>query len=146
MVNKNMIHLQTENVISTLISISIFMIYFSYIHHLEKTECKCSLNWRQRFIKNYLLVMIVMVLVTLVVPNIMNNQIFIILYGIVSIVYFVILGQWLWQLHKSKCKCSDDWRKSMMEVLYIISFIIFILLLLFMISFGIKVKELKILK
>ena len=145
MVNKKIIHLQIENVVSALISISVFMIYFSYIHHLEKSQCKCSLNWRQRFIKNYILVMIVLAFITMVVPTIMNNKTFIFLYSVISIAYFVILGQWLWQLHKSKCKCSDDWRKSMMEVLYIISLTITILLILFMVSFGIKVKGLKLL-
>jgi len=134
MVNYNIFHLKIENIISSLLSISILMIYFSYIKHLEKSQCNCSLNWRQRFIKNYILVMIVMVFVTLVVPTIMNNTIFSVLYGIASLVYVVILGQWLWQLHNNKCKCSDDWRKTIMEVLYFIYLIIIILLIALIVS------------
>ena len=128
----------TINIISALFSIGISAIYLTYILHLEKSKCICSLNSRQRFIKIYIIVNMVIVILNVLrrsfFPqfNYLERPINIIL-GILFIVYFVILGQWLWKLHKSKCICSDDWRKTIIQVIYIIPLIIFILYIILMI-------------
>jgi quinol-cytochrome oxidoreductase complex cytochrome b subunit len=131
----------TINIISALFSIGISAIYLTYILHLEKSKCICSLNSRQRFIKIYIIVNMVIAILNVFrrsfFPqfNYLERPINIIL-GILFIVYFVILGQWLTQLHKSKCVCSNDWRKTIIQVIYIISLFIFILIIIFMIYVG----------
>lgn len=104
----------------TLLPISINVIYLTYIYHLENDKCKCALNWRYEYIKYYIIVMIGLLLLEQVSSNIFKHTFIKILSFILSTGYLTILGQWLWKLHTSKCKCSDDWRKTFMDTLYII--------------------------
>lgn len=138
-----------ENTISLGLSTCILVIYYTYIQHLEKSECICSLDWRQRFIKKYILIMLIISIssIILIIFVKTNNNIVTkyktqigLIYTILYIVYYVILGQWLWKLHKSKCICSDDWRKTMIQVIYIISLILYISFILNIISKLFKIK------
>lgn len=118
------------NISTTLFALSINVIYLTYIFHLEHEKCRCALNWRHEFIKYWAIVMIGLLFLKQVSSNIFNHKFIKILSLIMSCVYITILGQWLWGLHTSKCKCSDDWRKTFMETIYII-FIILSLLIAF---------------
>ena len=111
----------------TLFAMSINVIYLTYIFHLENKICKCALNWRHEFIKYYIIVMIGILFLEKVSSNIFKHESIKILSFILSCGYFTILGQWLWKLHTSKCKCSDDWRKTFMETIYIILLVLSLL-------------------
>jgi hypothetical protein len=131
---KSVENMNVGNISIGLLSISISVMYLTYIHHLEKSKCACSLNWRQQFIKYAIMVMIGLTLLSIAMPKLMTNNLYIGCHVVFSVTYLVILGQWLWKLHRSQCKCSDDWRKTIMEVLYIIMVSIIILICLYMVS------------
>ena len=83
----------TINIIAALISIGISSIYLTYILHLEKSNCMCSLNWRQRFIKKYIIAMIIFIILNMVrkslIPQLNYLELPInVIYGILFIVYF----------------------------------------------------------
>ena len=116
---KELIKLNIWNIVSCLMGLSINIIYLSYIHHLEKSKCECSLDWKHEFIKYAIIINTIFAFSSVAFPNLLNGY-FLALYGVFNIIYILILGDWLWTMHKSKCKCSEDWRKTFMETLYII--------------------------
>ena len=122
------------NLIVNLISVVITIIYISYYHHLEKSKCVCAISNEEKYIKYGLYVLLVLNILAIFLPNLLlnNNNRIIKFINIVilfwSVTYYGSLGDWLWKMHKNKCKCTDDWRKMLMEFMYFGWIIIFFVL------------------
>lgn len=126
---KNMIkllhNLNDANLIINLLSLTITLIFISYWHHLEISKCSCGLSKEEEYIKYSLYVILGLNIIGLFAPDFLlsnyNNYIGKFISIIVMVwgaTYYVSLGNWLYKMHKNKCKCVDDWRKTFMEILY----------------------------
>ena len=128
--------LNDANLSSHLLSLAITIIFISYWHHLEISNCACGIGNEEAYIKYSLYVIVLLNIIGLFAPDfiLQNNDSFIGKFIIIALViwaitYYISLGDWLYRMHKNKCKCADDWRKTLMEIIYVFWIIIFIALI-----------------
>lgn len=108
------------------LGIFLLALTYTYIEKLEKTGCACSEHPYRNFIKKYCIFAIVFLAVIMFVPTsaiamlgpvgasvVIGSKI---LFGIITVVFYVMAIIYVRYLMKEKCKCSEDMRR---EVLYI---------------------------
>lgn len=109
-------------------SLGIFLlaITYLYIDKLEKTGCACADHPHRNFIKKYCIFAIVFLAVTMFIPPATLTKFFgpaagmVMLalkwiYGIATLVFFILTMRYTRYLMREKCKCSEDLRR---EVIY----------------------------
>lgn len=115
------------NVILSFLGAFLLAVTYTYIDKLEKTGCVCSEHPYRNFIKKYCIFAIIYLLVTMFFPPTMAAKylglpmgtaymLVKMLFGVATIVFFVLALIYVRYLMKEKCKCSEDVRR---EVLYI---------------------------
>lgn len=141
--------------LSSVLPIVVHSIVLAYILNLEEEKCKCAANWKRDFIKVGSVVLIVVNVLLLlfnqnIVSAIKNNQLIRFIYGIVailSIVYSIICIIYFIELHQQKeCECSRDWKRYALLwplIVFVLSFLIFIIALLFLMTNTKMLKKLK---
>jgi len=126
----------------------IFIIY--YLFHLEKIGCKCSLNYRRNYILIYNISIVcfsIFMLFTHINPSIIF-PIFGVLFLFASILNVIFTIQYVNDLKKQKCDCSDSFIRNLMYILAIIQifswFLIITTLIIVAVTYGMMdIKTLK---
>lgn len=114
---------------------------YTYIDKLEKMGCACSAHKYRDFIKTWSLIALFYVLVMMFAPVKMVTQMsaqmgmlytaFSALFFIVHVVYVVLTLVYINYLITEKCKCSEDVRRELLYVWFILrALVIFSLVLL----------------
>lgn len=135
-------------VLGVIISISINYIFLNYIEKLERISCKCSLDWKTKFIKvysTYLIVLQTLILIldyNIIVKFIKTILPFYFFSQFFGVIYLLTLFSYSNKLRNLKCDCSEKWERELMYyysmVLIITIIIIFLVNLLFITSILIK--------
>jgi len=141
---QNIVNLfQVQNIILLMEFISLF-IFLSYFHDLKDKKCNCSMNWKYGIIKKCIIGFIVVNLILLLQPGKFVPKriqtLMTVIYSSVSIGYIIILGLWLYEMHKTQCKCTDDWRKTMLEVVFLFTCICIVLLIILLFAISLLNK------
>ena len=106
--------------VGLIITIILNAIILRYVYELEAQNCECALHWMHQFIKYFAPIVIAMSLFGLVVPKrtviklLWPNKPLLALMGIYTLaitVYYIILLVYFSKLIKTKCDCSDDWKR-----------------------------------
>jgi hypothetical protein len=106
--------------VSSIITIVLNAIILRYIYELEAQNCDCALHWMHQFIKYFASIVIAMSLFGLVVPKrtliklLWTNKPLLALmslYFVAAVAYYIILIVYFAKLVKTKCDCSDDWKR-----------------------------------
>ena len=123
--------------LTMVISISINYIFLNYIENLERISCKCSENWKRKYIKFYSTYLIVMQSFIIIV-----NQDILIKYlktiipfyaisQLSGLLYIYSLYSYSSNLNDIECRCSNKWERHLMfyysSVILITILIIFIM-------------------
>ena len=112
----------------TLIVSALALAYNLFVLHtvtrLEKMGCECAMDWRRTFISDFTIFMVVWIATTAIVgmvwPRLLSNVAFATVSGVVGLVAFVnavISLQYIADLRKDKCKCSESVARTVWEVL-----------------------------
>lgn len=115
----------------------IIIIY--YLYHLEKIGCKCSLNYRRNYILIYNVCIVcvsVFMLFTHINPSIIF-PIFGVLFLFASILNVIFTIQYVNELKKQKCDCSESFMRNLMYILAIIQIFSWVLVIVTLIIVAI---------
>ena len=120
--------------ITGIVSLVISVVILLYVLELEREKCDCSEHWMRDMIKYWTIVVISIGLLNLVVPSAMiacrTNPIcslLHLLYGLVGLVYIIILIVYYFHLEKQEnCPCAADWKKHILIIPVIIFGIAFL--------------------
>jgi hypothetical protein len=125
-----------------------------YLFHLKQTDCKCSLNYKRNYILCFNIFLVCYSLLILLTNNNLSvtYPILGLLLSVASIVNVVFTIQYVNDLKKQKCNCSESVMRTLMFVLAIIqvcTWAILVLTLIFVAFFFTKtnnkmaIKEMK---
>jgi len=125
---------------------------YTYITKLEETACACAKHPNRDFIKNFSIFALIFLLIITFVPmsfiiNAFGNVVaglfaFVkFIFYIVAIVYFYMILDYTRYLINEKCKCSEDYRRSLIMAGSIIEIVILFLILLVIIILPILVNS-----
>ena len=118
---------------------------FYYVNYLEKAHCDCIIDWRQKYIKYYVIAVIVINVLFILLNNRLN---FIIkstilgLFFIAGIIFFYSLFTYVGQLDKENCACAVKDNENIHNILYYYRYLFYlqiimvILLILSSINFS----------
>lgn len=132
-------------VVWNLVLIALFLMTYAYVDKLEKTGCACADHPYRKFIKTFPMVAVVYIVVFLFLSPTMIFDAFgsvgkfvmdalVFLFGIASIVFFVMAFMYTRYLMREKCKCSEDVRRdvlyiwSLLEIVLIVALVVLMLL------------------
>jgi len=131
--------------------VTISILALNWIYNLEKIKCKCSKDWKRDFIKYYIYIYLVFIIVSvisffiiLVYPKIITSvymKVFSIIknvVGLLTLINIVISIIYIYNLKKENCICSEDIAREIYYIWNIISasvnlFVIFLFILFFII-------------
>lgn len=106
----------------------IFLIFLTYVMKLEKTKCACSRNWERNYIKYYSIAVLIIALIEFFNINFYQKLTIVqYLMGIGGIVFIFVAFNYVNQLNKIDCECSEDWKKSALTIYAWLSIIILVL-------------------
>lgn len=116
------------SIVFNAIAIVLWFFILYYITNLETAGCKCALDWRQKFIKYYIVYLLLMII--FMTPN--APPILLTIHFIISISFIMIVYHYIHDLKIKKCKCSENVaRDVLMFINYIQIFLmVFVLILL----------------
>lgn len=132
-------------VLWNIILIALFLTTYAYLDKLEKSGCECAVHPYRNFVKMFPLYAVAYIVVFMFLPFNLFESIFgasgkmiqgllATVFGIASIVFFVLAFIYSRWLMTEKCKCSEDTRR---EVLYYWSMLTIVLLVvLVVLSLG----------
>lgn len=104
----------TANFITKAIETGLYIAFLMYLGKLEQTGCECALNWRRNFIIAFILVALVWTVGTSLTTS-FNNVYIAMLLTAFRLAFIVIAIQYINQLKKDKCECSQHLTR---EILY----------------------------
>lgn len=110
-----------------------------YLHYLEKINCKCSLTFQRNYIYYYTIIIFIINAVTIFFQKklkelalvILPISIMLLIAGIVNIIYTF---EYVNDMKKENCKCSDSIIKDLMFILAILQSFVIILFFLTILS------------
>ena len=120
-----------------------------YLYYLEKINCKCSLTFQRNYIYYYTIIIFIINAVTIFFQKklkelalvILPISIMLLIAGIVNIIYTF---EYVNDMKKENCKCSDSIIKDLMFILAILqSFVIIVFFLTILSIFVFKINLLK---
>lgn len=120
-----------------------------YLYYLEKINCKCSLTFQRNYIYYYTIIIFIINAVTIFFQKTLKElalvilpiSIMLLIAGIVNIIYTF---EYVNDMKKENCKCSDSIIKDLMFILAILqSFVIIIFFLTILSIFVFKRTLLK---
>jgi len=120
-------------IVTTIISVTLIVLYalnVNYLYQLEASGCECAMDFKRKYILIYTCVFILYSIFGFVLPKLL-----ILLYilpvmligGIVNVVYTL---QYVNQLRKENCKCSESLYRNILETLAIVNAVTYGILIL----------------
>lgn len=114
---------------------------YTYIDKMEKMGCACSEYKYRDFIKTWSLIALFVVLVMMFAPLKYVNQlsakmgmaymVFSALFLVVHVVYIIMTLMYINHLMKEKCKCSEDVRRELLYIWFILRALVIFSIVLF---------------
>jgi hypothetical protein len=132
--------------ISPIINLFISGTILYYLYYLDKIDCKCSLTFQRNYIYYYTIIIFVINAVTIFFQKklkemalvILPISIMLLIAGLVNIIYTF---EYVNDMKKQNCKCSDSIVKDLMFILAILqSFVIIIFFLIILSIFLFKLN------
>lgn len=107
---------------------------FYYLQHLEKIGCKCSLTFQRKYIYYYTIVIFIVSLISILFHGKMNSlsnillpiSILLLIAGIINIVYTF---EFIDDMKKQNCKCSDSMIRDLMFIIACLQIFVWVVLL-----------------
>jgi uncharacterized membrane protein YecN with MAPEG domain len=103
--------------ISSLFFVLLYSIFLYYILELNKKKCYCSKSWEQTYIKYFSILIIFLNLLKLFFPS---NTLLIKIAGIIffigGIIFIISVFKYIKKLKKENCKCSQNWKKTTLNI------------------------------
>ena len=100
-----------------IIQIILFGIFLSYVYRLEKERCQCSKGWEREYIKYYSMAVILFSIIRIIYPVIYSYmEIIHTLVGIGGIVFIFLVVNYIRNLKKEDCECSEGWKRSAINI------------------------------
>jgi hypothetical protein len=130
------------NIILNVLVLALWLFIFNYIISLEKIGCECSKSWQRDYIKYFIIViMIMLILSTFEIFSFKTTHPVIVgLYFIATIAFIIITYYYIQKLKVEKCECSAHVARDVLEIVnYIQMFLIalaFILMIYFMFTIS----------
>jgi uncharacterized membrane protein len=114
--------------ISSIIQIILFGIFLSYVYKLENENCECSKGWEREYIKYYSIAIILFSVIRIISPIVYASmKIVHTLVGIGGIVFIFSVVKYIRDLKKEDCDCSEDWKRSAINIYAWLSIILLII-------------------
>jgi len=135
--------------LSSVITLILLVIIYSYLHNLENKGCACALTKNFSFIKGFTIFAIIYLLFTAMIPDealyntfgstiVIVNKYVDLIFVLVFIYYLYEVFKYTRYLVNEKCKCSVDSRREIIMIGTMIEFfLVFVLFLLHIIIFVI---------
>jgi hypothetical protein len=106
-----------------------------YLNHLKNIDCKCSLTFQRNYIFYYTIVVFVINLFTICFQDklkelalmILPISILLLIAGIINIVYTI---EYVQDMKKQNCKCSESMIRDLMFIIVILQICVWSILLL----------------
>jgi hypothetical protein len=106
-----------------------------YLHHLDRIGCKCSLTFQRKYIYYYTIFVFIINLLTISFQNklkkialfVLPISILLIIAGIINIFYTI---EYVDEMKKQNCKCSDSVIRDLMFIIAILQICVWIIVLL----------------
>jgi hypothetical protein len=113
----------------------LYIFVYIWIVKLEQTGCECSKDWRRGFIKVFAIVIIVMILLKMFV-NV--HDAIMTVYFIASLVFIISVFQYIHELKRIKCECSEAKTRDILEIVNYIQLGLLALVAVVFIIVGIR--------
>lgn len=128
------------NILYFLLLLPIIILY--YIYYLEQEKCKCIRNWRHNYIKYYLFVYLLFIIINICLELCNKYNIFFDIFRIIkinkaltfglifiisiiaSIIFIYTLYSYIGQLDTTRCLCAIHDMKYLHNILYYSKYII----------------------
>lgn len=112
-----------------------YILMYIWTKKLEKEKCDCSNLWHRKIINRLSITLFISLIINIILCKIKENPLinnFKIISGpilsLILIVYFFILLDYITELKKKECKCSEDWKRDY-GFIFTIVYLVMILLL-----------------
>jgi len=107
-----------------------------YLNHLEKIGCKCSLTFQRNYIYYYTICIFIINVLNILFnkPNIfivLPIQIVLLLASIINIVYTI---EYVEDMKKQNCKCSESMIRDLMFIIAILKIFVYIIFIFIILS------------
>ena len=115
--NKNMSKIMN---IAMVISVAVILVNVYLLHYVTKLEstCDCSKDWKRTFIKNFLYLTIALLLVNLFGVSLGKFTKYILYIStVLAAINIIVIFLYIRQLKATKCACSEDNARTLMEVI-----------------------------
>lgn len=111
--SKALMILSIVSIIFSVLFLVLFAFVYMWIVRLEKTGCECSKDWRRTFIKVYAIIILVMVVIEIFfkLPEVIG-----VIYAILSLVFIIVVFQYIHELKRIKCECSESKTRDILEI------------------------------
>ena len=140
MIFQALLFLITALIIAIILTLHISV--FLWTKELEKQGCECSNMWQRDAVNGLAVSMLVFVLFNTLV-NGKHTVIMVIkmISGIVSLVYFALLIDYISKLKAKECECSEDWRREFAYIYSIVWYSFLTLSVLLVVFAGVVMKK-----
>jgi len=124
--------------IASIISIMLFAYIITFLLKLERTGCKCAMDWRRTYILWYCAYTVALAVMMIFNPS--NPSISLALAPItmvLGLLFIVFTFQYVHKLKSIKCACSEDLARTIMYLIAIIDAAVFAVIGLQIIIFSV---------
>lgn len=91
----------------------LYIFVYIWIIKLEQIGCECSKDWRREFIKVYAIIIIAMMILKMFV-NV--HAAIMIVYLVATLVFIISVFQYIHELKRIKCECSESKTRDILEI------------------------------
>lgn len=125
----------------TLILAAMFIWFLVYLLKLEKTGCKCALTWRRQFIIVYIIVVLTYNVFLIGYPKLGQHVVVMLTMTIMLLMFIVFTLQYITELKRTKCECSEDSARTVLQYYAILTAIVMGIALLTLIAIFASIKR-----
>ena len=98
----------------------LFGIFLLYVLDLEQQQCHCSDDWKRDLVKYYMIFLIGLRVVSLVLPSInvflMGQPVLTGIMSLLNVGVMVLIIFFVKELRDQDCECSENWKRTFMEI------------------------------
>tara|TARA_B100000686_G_C16772222_1_gene965935 strand:+ start:1499 stop:2002 length:504 start_codon:yes stop_codon:yes gene_type:complete len=121
--------------LNKILVILIFYVFLKYVLDLEKNDCSCSSDWKRDYIKYFSIAIIILSPLEALKPDFFHNNknftlIYYLLQFIFSVIFLISSILYIKELREKKCKCSEDHKRTFMEVYSYIFLILYSIIII----------------